>query len=380
MAAMLDHLASQEIIALDTESDSLYSYYTKICLIQISTFTGAAAAANPTDPEGVADYLVDPLNFGAVDQLAPLLADPAHEIIIHAAENDLLLLRREFGLRVARLFDTQLAARILGWSRAGLAAILEEHFGVVSDKRMQRTNWGNRPLSQEQIAYAQMDTHFLMALRARQIEELLSCDRWEEAQEGFAQLAAIDYSERPMNERTLWHMKETRQVPHARMGVLEALWIWREEEAKSQDRPPFKIVNNRALVALAEKQPRNDQELVNVAGVGRQDAKRYGKAILRTIREGQKRPLPDLPEPSLRPEQMLEPETLACYDALREWRAQKAEARGVAPDIVLTNDLLLEIAKQQPERVEELQQVDGIGPWKARTYGPEILRIVARRH
>jgi ribonuclease D len=370
---MLDHLATQPIVAVDTESDSLFSYYPKVCLLQITTF----AAGQPADSEAVVDYLVDPLRLTHLDALGPLFADPQREVVIHAAENDILLLQREFNFNFANIFDTQLAARILGWERAGLAAILEEQFGVVSDKRMQRTNWGRRPLLPEQIVYAQMDTHYLLALRRRLVAELHTRDRWEEAQEAFAELAQLDYRNRPANERNVWQMKEARDVPLAQTGVLEALWLWREAEAQRQDRPPFKIVNNRVLVELAHHQPDRRARLTAVPGLDPREVERYGAAILQTIAEGKQRPLPPLPEVVARPELWLDKSVLRRYDDLRRWRGDAAAARGVAPDIVLTNDVLMEIAKAQPATLDELREVARIGPWKAKTYGPALLKLAA---
>jgi ribonuclease D len=285
------------------------------------------------------------------------------------------LLQRSFDFSVANLFDTQLAARILGWPRAGLAAILEEQFGVVSNKKMQRTNWGKRPLTPEQIAYAQMDTHYLLALRERQIRELHERERWEEAQEAFEQLTATDYRERVAAERSIWQMKESRTVPHAQMGVLEAVWLWREQEAQNQDRPPFKVVNNQVLVDLALKQPTSLNQLHEIRSVSASEIQRYGNALLQAVREGKTRPIPPLPESTPRYEQFLEKAIIERFDALRNWRSKTAAARGVAPEIVLTNEVLLEIAKRQPRTLEELRQIEAIGPWKAKTYGPELLKL-----
>jgi ribonuclease D len=370
---MMDHLQARKLVALDTESDSLFSYYPKVCLIQISVYTDPAV-----DDQAVTDYLVDPLRFHALEPLGALLQDPGCEVIIHAAENDIYLLQREFNFNVANLFDTQLAARILGWERAGLAAILEHQFGVVSDKRMQRTNWGKRPLTPEQIAYAQMDTHYLLELRARQMDELQARNRWEEAQEAFMQLARIDYRARAAAERTVFQMKETRSVPLERLGMLDALWQWREAEAQRQDRPPFKIVGNQALIELAEQQPATSGQLLQVAALSRGEMDRYGGAILQAVREGKTRPRPDLPERSQRLEEWLEPDVLNRFDALRRWRSKTADARGVAPEIVFPNDVLLEVAKRRPTTLESLQEIAAIGPWKAKTYGPELIQIVVK--
>ena len=385
-AQMIEHLWATKVVALDTESDSLFSYYPKVCLIQISTFAlaeenaRAEASDEVVEPDATAvvDYLVDPLRFTELEPLGKLLADPSCSVVIHAAENDIYLLQREFDFTVNNLFDTQLAARILGWPHAGLAAILEEQFGVVSNKRMQRTNWGKRPLTPEQIAYAQMDTHYLLALRQRQIQELHQRDRWEEAQEAFEQLTGTDFRARVASERSIWQMKEARAVPHALTGVLESLWLWREQEAQKQDRPPFKIVNNQVLVDLAHKQPVSLTQLHDLRALNASEIQRYGAAMLHAIAEGKKRPLPSLPESTRRMEQWLDKATMDRYDALRHWRSRTAAARGVAPEIVLNNEVLLEIAKRQPRTLEELREIEAIGAWKAKTYGTDLLRLVRR--
>ena len=145
---MMAVLAERLQFAVDTESDSLYSYYPKVCLLQISVHganRGSSKMQGRTaDP---IDYLVDTLHVDDLGSLGPVLAHPESEVVMHAAENDLLLLQREFGFSIAKVFDTQLAARILGWQQVGLAAILEKCFNVVSNKSMQRTNWSKRPLA-----------------------------------------------------------------------------------------------------------------------------------------------------------------------------------------------------------------------------------------
>ncbi len=225
---MLNHLSKQPLIALDTESDSLYRYQPRVCLIQISTLASPDVDPAQVDENEVVDYLVDPLRLEDISPLGMLLADPAIEVLMHAAENDILELSRDFGFMFQHVFDTQLAARILGWPRVGLAAILEEKFGVISDKRMQRTDWGKRPLTPQQITYAQMDTHFLPTLRMLLIQQLQAVGREEEAQEAFTLLSRISSQHaRTNNGRSVWSMKMAREVPRPATGVLEALWQWR---------------------------------------------------------------------------------------------------------------------------------------------------------
>src|SRR5512139_501768 len=162
---MVDALSQTPIIAVDTESNSLHAYREQVCLVQFST---------PTT-----DYLVDPLALQDLSPLAPLFADPGIEKIFHAAEYDLLCLSRDFGFKFANLFDTMLAARILGRNMVGLGSLLESEFGILLDKRHQRADWGKRPLPEDQLSYARLDTHFLIPLRNHMRQELQDRQWWE---------------------------------------------------------------------------------------------------------------------------------------------------------------------------------------------------------
>lgn len=374
LADMLAHLRTQSLIAVDTESDSLFRYTPRVCLIQISAYKSAQATQDP-ETAPIVDYLVDPLKLTNLQPLAEVFADPSIEVIMHAAENDLLLLHRDFGFETVSVFDTQLAARILGRSGVGLAAILEEEFGVISDKSMQRTDWGRRPLSPQQMTYAQIDTHYLHALRRRQIEQLIARDRLREAQEGFSFLSRIRYSE-PAEARNVWSMKGTREVPREQTGLLEELWIWREQTAQRLERPPFKVVNDHVLVGLAQNPPSSLRDLASVDGLSPHQIDRYGSEILRAVTRGKQRPLPDLPAPTLRPELLLSRHDQRVFQALREWRSITSTERGVDPDIVFSNDLLLQIIERKPRTLEDLVSIPSIGPWKAETYGPSILQLL----
>ncbi len=370
---LVAYLRRQPRFALDTESDSLYSYHGKVCLIQISAHDDEHAGGAPE----IADFLVDPLRLADLAPLGELFADPSIEVVMHAADNDMLMLYRSYGFTFGRVFDTQLAARILGWSQVGLAALLEKHFGIVSNKRMQRTDWGKRPLTPQQIAYAQMDTHYLLPLRDLLVAELQARGRWEEAQDAFAALVAADPAARTPEERTFWQMKSVRDAPREQHGVLEALWLWREEAARLADRPPFKVINDSVLIDLVKLQPETEAALEQVPGLSDLQIRRYGDELLRTIRLGRLRPLPPLPNGEGRPEQQLDKPAQLRYDALRRWRTETARSRGVDADIVLPNSTLFAIAQSNAASLEELAQIAGLTPWKLKHYGPAILDILA---
>ena len=150
---LASELSSEPIIAVDTESNSLYAYQEKVCLIQFST---------PGK-----DYLVDPLALKNLSPLDPVFRSPKIEKVFHAAEYDLLCLKRDFGFEFNNLFDTMIAAGILGRQALGLGSILKDEYGVQVDKRNQRANWGQRPLPEGLLKYAQLDTHYLIPLRNR---------------------------------------------------------------------------------------------------------------------------------------------------------------------------------------------------------------------
>src|SRR5258708_36855385 len=167
-------LVREPAIGVDTESNSLFAYRERVCLIQFST------------PDQ--DFILDPLAVDDLSALGPLFANPAQQKIFHAAEYDLICLKRDYDFKFANVFDTMVAARTLGWPRLGRAAILQDRFGVTMNKRFQRANWGERPLTDELLDYARLDTRYLVALREVLAAELAAGGRTEEAQEEFERL------------------------------------------------------------------------------------------------------------------------------------------------------------------------------------------------
>src|SRR4249920_2865591 len=170
-------LAECPIVAVDTESNSLHAYRERVCLIQFSTLAS--------------DYIVDPIRLADLGSLAPFFANRDQQKVFHAAEYDLICLRRDYDFEFANIFDTMSAARTLGWPQVGLAAILDTRFGVTMNKKYQRADWGHRPLTAEQLNYARLDTHYLGALRDLQLRALGESGCWPEAHEEFARLARV---------------------------------------------------------------------------------------------------------------------------------------------------------------------------------------------
>lgn len=350
-------------IGVDTESNSLYVYFPRICLIQASL------------PD--TDYIIDPL---AVDvaALGDLFANPRIQKVFHAAENDILGLKRDYDFSFANIFDTMIAARILGWPHAGLAAILDQRFGVQLDKRLQRTDWGQRPLEANQLAYARLDTHYLLPLRAQQTQELQARRRWVEAQESFARLPDLEWMEKPFDTEGFWRLKGTNTLSTRELSVLRELYLYREERARQLNRPPFKVIDQQTLIRLSRQQPASLQDLRRTPGLSKYQVRRHGKGILQTIARGRTAPAP---KPRRRPRQPgtgIDAATKARYDALRRWRGERAQRRGVEPDIVLTNDQLMAVARLEPANFQALEASNILSPWKLQEYGEEIMGLLAK--
>ena len=361
LESLVADLSSQSVIAVDTESNSLYAYQEQVCLIQFSV------ADN--------DYLVDPLSDLNLDPLGDVFADPAVEKVFHAAEYDVMCLRRDYGWAFANLFDTMWAARVLGWPHNGLGNILCEQFGVRLDKRWQRHNWGRRPLSPEALAYARLDTHYLVPLREQMLAELKEKRRLEEAREFFAEVAQAKHNFKAFEpDIDLWRVKGVWDLELEDRAVLRELLIWRDAEAQRRDRPPFKIVNDRTLVALAQARPQSLEQMQGIDGFKTFHQRRYGRKIISAVIRGIDA---DIPQPPPRPPRPPD-EVLERYEALRRWRKKTAARHRVDPDVVVSNAALWTLAQYVPRTPDQLVELNALGPWKQRTYGEALLTVLRK--
>jgi ribonuclease D len=316
---------------------------------------------------------VDPLAGLDLTPLAQILGDPRVQKVFHAAEYDVMCLKRDFQFRFVNLFDTMWAARILGWPRVGLGDVLKETFGVRTNKRYQRYNWGKRPLEPQALAYACMDTHYLLSLRHLQLEALTQQGHWEEAQEVFDQVAASGPFSHEFDPEDFWRIKGASDLTEREQAVLRELNIWRDQEARHRDRPPFKVLNDRILVALAQARPRTREELGDFPGLKPYHVRRYGSRLLRAIQRGNRARPPQPPAP---PPRHSEAE-VTRFQALRAWRKEAAAGRGVDADVIVGNAVLWSVAEQNPRTLEDLSPIEGLGPWKRKAYGEAILKVLA---
>ncbi len=242
LASLVARIAGTTRLGLDTEADSLHCYREKVCLVQIGL------------PD--ADELVDPL---AGLDLSPLLAALSHtEIVMHGADFDLRMLYR-LGLETpGTIFDTMIAARLTGHTKYSYSALVAKHFGVTLPKGSQKSNWARRPLAPSIVEYARNDTHYLLPLAEllrRRLEEL---ERFEWLEQSCQRAVGAARIVRARDPQTEWRVRGSHTLAPRASAILRALWHWREDEARTVDRPPFHISLNAELVDAARQLDQGD--------------------------------------------------------------------------------------------------------------------------
>lgn len=353
LAELLDDLAHQRHIAVDTESNSLHAYRERVCLIQFST------------PQ--TDYILDPFAFSDLASLGPILANPRIEKVFHALEYDLVCLRRDYGFTFSNLFDTMQAGRILGRKQAGLDRLLEDKLGIKVNKRFQKADWGARPLTRDLLLYARLDTHYLLPLRDLLKVELEAKGLWELAQEDF-RMACNSNGLRPKAESPSWNRYSARRDLTPRdLTVLGELLACREQIAARLDRPLFKVFDDDRLIAMAKAKPRTPDELT-AAGLSSKQVQHWGQSVLEAIRRGVENQLVR-PRLSPRPDDAY----LKRLDKLKSWRKKVAAEMKVESDVVLPRPLLLALAERGPQDLKSIMQHS---PWRWKHFGPQLLKVL----
>jgi len=354
---MTQALMSEPVVAVDTESNSLYAYRERVCLIQFSS------------PDK--DFLVDPFALGDLSALAPLFGSPKIEKIFHAAEYDLIVLHQDFDFSFANLFDTMVAARILGWKAVGLGSILQDQFGIQVEKKYQRANWGKRPLPHEMLVYAQLDTHYLIPLRARIKTELVRAGRWPLAEEDFQRACHVNTNGHKRDGADCWRINGARDLAPQQLAVLDEICKYRDQVAQSMDRPLFKVINNETLFKIAEASPRSMDELVAVKGLSQKQARWLGRGLLSAVQRGFQANPPKMPSKP-RPSEAY----LLRVDKLRQWRKKNGRMMGVESDVVLPKDLLYEFAESNPQTYEQVSEIMASVPWRLDKFGKQIFELL----
>lgn len=360
--ALLTRIANDTAVGIDTEADSLHSYFDKVCLVQL---TGAGE-----------DFVVDPLAKVDLAGLGALLANPGVTKILHGADYDLRILNRDFGFTITNLVDTMVCAQLLGYEAFGLAALLDRHFGVKVDKTHQRADWAMRPLPPDMLAYAAMDTHYLIELAAKLRTELEALGRWEWAVEEFGRLEAIRYRESDEEPERWRKLKNIGGFDRRSLAVIRELFGWRDQLARKADRPPFKIIGNDTIIDLAKEKPLTLPAMSKMKSVSRYHFNRYGEEMLALIRRALELPDYELPEKGESKAWIRDRELEQRVDRMKKVRDRIASELKIEPSVLAPRHVLSAIATLQPESVEELSGVPAMREWQKKLIGADVLRAM----
>ena len=353
---MLADLATQPRVAVDTESNSLHAYREQVCLIQFST------------PK--TDYVVDPLALDDLSALGPLFSNPNMEKIFHAAEYDLICLRRDFDFQFANLFDTMHAARILGYPFVGLDNLLAEKFQFEMDKRHQKADWAVRPLTSAQLDYARLDTHFLFDLRNVLEAELIEKDRLQLAREDFVRACKVYPQEEKVNGTSWRRFSLRKDVTPRELTVLSELCVTRDRIAERMNRPVFKVISDVVLLDIARRLPEKDVDLAGL-GLSPKQIRLWGSEVLEAVKRGTVAPLLER-EQAKRPNDAM----LKRLHKLKTWRKRVAEELRVESDIILPKIYLNRLAEHPPKSLHELESIMHESPTRFGRYGEQIYRLL----
>lgn len=367
LEAWAKQCAGAKLVAVDTESDSFHHYREKVCLVQMTV-----------DDQ---DVIIDPLATRSLEPLRDMFEDPSVIKVFHDAVYDLICLRRDFNLRLCGLFDTMVASRLIGKTHFGLAAVLDEYFGFKADKRMQRSDWARRPLSDEQLEYARFDTHFLPRLTVLLQAELEKADRWLWAREEFTRLPDVAARITPRiagaDPDGFWRIKGIRGLSPEALGRVQALYIARERIAERLDRPAFKVFGDHVLVEIALKPP-SDDGLRPRPGLRRAGVDRFGKEIATALASA--KPVhgkaPSGAVKRRRSGRFLDPDARARYEDLRNLRREIATGMGLEPEVALGNAVLEELARKPRVDKAELEDHPELVGWRSEHFVEPIYKLL----
>ena len=361
LAAAIDHALEKKAVAMDLEADSMFHFNERICLLQMAT--------------GKHIFIIDPLSIDDLAPLGELLADPTVEKVFHGADYDVRSLYRDYQFEINGLFDTELASRFLGVKQSGLNNILAERFGVALDKRYQKKDWSKRPLPEEMVAYAASDVAYLLPLAEILRDELEEKGRLAWVAEELNHLQRVRPAENN-SEPLFLRFKGAGRLRPRQLSILEALLQLRREIAQRKDRPPFKVMSNRAIEKLVETSPTDEQQTRRSGALSPRQLQMHAGQIASAVKRALALPASKL---SRYPRQLRAPRNAGQPERvkrLKRWRERKAHALGLEPGLIVNNALMAVIAYQNPRSLDALARVDGIRNWQAQSFGPEIVSVL----
>ncbi len=362
LKSLVRKLAKTERIALDTEANSLHQYYQKVCLVQL-TF----------DQE---NYILDPLAGLGLDSFLDAIAKKP--LIFHAGDYDLRMMRASFGFVPRKpVFDTMLAAQLLGCASIGLVEVARQYLDIALTKHGQKSDWSRRPLSPAQLDYACDDTRYLALLADTMRDELGRLGRLDWHEESCARMVAVATAESARDDDDRWRIKGAGLLDRRTLAFVRAVWEWRDEEAQRADRPPFKILGNAELIELAQWAATHPElELEEGPRLPRSCAgPRLAKLKggVRRIRQSPESEWPERRKRSGAPP--IPPEEKTLIDRLQKACAGIAGELGITASVIASRGTLAQIAHGRPKNHGALLECAPLMHWQAGLIGPKVLPL-----
>lgn len=350
----------EPVVALDTEANGYHRYPERVCLIQLAT------------PKRL--YVIDPIEIDDMSPLGPLLDSRRVEKVIHGADYDIRGLDRDWGFRVANIFDSSIAARFAGMEKIGLAAALEECLGIHVEKlkRLQRADWSRRPLSKEALTYAAEDVAHMLPLRDALLERLQRLGRAAWAAEECARLEEIRYAPPDPPEVACFSYKGSRDLDGRGRAILKELAVAREAEALRRGVPTFRIMRSEDLVGVAAAP--DDQD--SVGKLLKRSHPGFANRLRRALSKGRKA-RPD-PRPRSTAPPRMTAEQQARLKELKEWRNARAAELALDVSVIWPAASLDRLAREPERLTEELGESD-VRRWQAERFGQSLTEVLAKK-
>ena len=354
----LDDISEIREIAVDTEGASFHRFIDRIYLLQITTRDKSA--------------IIDPLPIGMPKRLGEILQDPEVEVVFHDADYDLRLLHQDYGWHVNNIFDTRIAAQLLGIKAFGLAALLEQFFGVKLDKKHQRADWSLRPLPPGMLDYAAQDTKHLLDLRDELRSRLEKLGRIAWAEEEFARLEGTKWEQDDASLSFL-RIKGARDLTRRELALLRELVPWRDSVAREVDRATFRVMGNEVLLEIARTAPKSVKELSTLKGMPRGILDRGASAILGAVQRGLEVAEEHLPRFPRAPKWEREDDFDAKVSRLKTVRDAAATRLNLDPGVLCSRERLEAIARRKPASLSDLEDVAGLRRWQIEEMGVDFV-------
>ncbi len=356
-------LKMETAIGVDLEADSMFHYQEQVCLIQISTQSR--------------NILVNTLALDDLSPLSPVFSDPGINKVFHGSDYDIRSLFRDFNIEVNALFDTQIAAKFLGIKSTGLANLLDNYFGVVLEKKYQKSDWSKRPISQAMLSYAIQDSCYLLSLAEILKKELEDNSRFLWVLEECQILSKV----RPApstNDPLFLKFKGAGSLDGRGLAIIEEILKLRENIACKRDCPPFKVLGNHSILRIAKQRLRTEKEFMEQRVLSQKQIKSFGRLLVSKVSLALRYPEEELPFFPRKPRSSRSPQVSVRIKALRRWREDRAAELEIEPSSLLTNAQIYSLSEKKISSEKELSAIEGIRDWQRITFGHEICPLLRK--